>query len=208
VEALTDIDLDVSPGDHVAIVGPSGAGKSTLLNVLGLLERPSEGRYTLGGVDVGGLTEGGRAHLRARRLGFVFQSFHLIPHRTVVDNVQLALAYAGVPRRLRTPRALAALDQVGMGHRGQFRPSTLSGGESQRVAIARAIAKEPDVLLCDEPTGNLDSTSTAGVLALFDELAGRGLTIVTVTHDPAVSRRAERVVRVVDGRIDPTVADA
>jgi putative ABC transport system ATP-binding protein len=203
VVALDGVDLEVTRGAHLAVVGPSGSGKSTLLNVLGLLERPDAGRYVLDGTDVTDLTERARATVRARSLGFVFQSFHLIPHRTVLENVQLALLYAGVPRGQRAARAAAAVEQVGLGHRARHEPRTLSGGEAQRVAIARAVVTRPELLLCDEPTGNLDSRTTTSVLDLFDDLWRRGLTIVVVTHDPVVAERASTVVRVVDGRIDP-----
>jgi putative ABC transport system ATP-binding protein len=208
VTALAGVDLDVADGAYLGVVGPSGSGKSTLLNVLGLLERPTGGSYELAGLDVTGLSERDRARTRAAALGFVFQSFHLIPHRTVLDNVQLALAYAGVPRGERADRAAVALDRVGLTHRAAFGPRTLSGGEAQRAAIARAIVKDPLVLLCDEPTGNLDSRTTGTILDLFDDLSDLGLTIVVVTHDPVVSERARSLIRVVDGSVEGTPGDA
>jgi putative ABC transport system ATP-binding protein len=201
VHALRDVDLTVHAGDHLAIVGPSGSGKSTLLNVPGLLDRPTTGSYRLDGRDVSGLTDAERAGLRAERLGFVFQSFHLLGHRTALENVMFGGMYQGIKRGERRARAVAALDRVGMLHRATFRPDKLSGGERQRVAVARALAVRPSVLLCDEPTGNLDSVTTESVLALFDELVADGLTVCVITHDRHVADRAERRVRIVDGRL-------
>ncbi|BBH71276.1 peptide ABC transporter ATP-binding protein [Actinoplanes sp. OR16] len=202
VAALREATLRVERGDYLAIVGPSGSGKSTLLNLLGLLDRPSSGVYRLDGVDVSGLAERERTALRGGRIGFVFQSFHLLPHRTAVENVMLAQVYNGRPRRRRRPDALAALSRVEVGHRAYALPTTMSGGERQRVAIARALVNEPAILLCDEPTGNLDSATSLRLLGLFDELHAAGLTIVVITHDATVAERARRVVRIVDGRMD------
>lgn len=207
--ALRHVDLTVRAGDHLAIVGPSGSGKSTLLNVLGLLDRPTRGSYRLDGRDVSGLSDAERAGLRAERLGFVFQSFHLLSHRTALENVMFGGMYQGIKRAERRARALTALDRVGMLHRATFRPDRLSGGERQRVAVARALAVRPSVLLCDEPTGNLDSVTTESVLALFDELVADGLTVCVITHDRHVADRAERRVSIVDGRLtalEPTTA--
>jgi ABC-type lipoprotein export system ATPase subunit len=201
VEALRCVDLSIERGDWIAIVGPSGSGKSTLLNLLGALDRPSSGRYLLDGVDVGALDEGERAAVRARSIGFVFQSFHLLGHRTAVENVLLAELYGGNGRNGRREHAVAALERVGMGHRLDALPTKLSGGEQQRVAIARALMGEPRLLLCDEPTGNLDSANTEALLRLFDALSGQGLTLVVVTHDEHVAASARRIVRIVDGRI-------
>lgn len=201
VTALKDADLSIGRGEYVAIVGPSGSGKSTLLNLLGLLDRPTEGTYHLEGVDTSQLQEGQRAGLRSRRIGFVFQSFHLLAHRTVLENVLLATVYNGMPRAERVPAAEAALRRVGLGHRMDFRPTTLSGGERQRVAIARALVTRPGLLLADEPTGNLDSATGEAVLELFDELRADGLTLIVVTHDDYVSSHADRVVRLRDGRV-------
>lgn len=201
VTALKDADLAVGRGEYVAIVGPSGSGKSTLLNLLGLLDRPTEGTYHLEGVDTSQLQEGQRAGLRSRRIGFVFQSFHLLAHRTVLENVLLATVYNGMPRAERVPAAEAALRRVGLGHRMDFRPTTLSGGERQRVAIARALVTRPGLLLADEPTGNLDSATGEAVLELFDELRADGLTLIVVTHDDYVSSHADRLVRLRDGRV-------
>ena len=206
VRAVRDADLEVSPGDYVSIVGPSGSGKSTLLNIIALLDRPTSGTYRFEGTDVTELSEGRRTGLRAHRIGFVFQSFHLLAHRTVTENVILSMLYNSVPPRERRPRALAALDRVGLTHRAGFLPGRLSGGERQRVAIARAIATRPAVLICDEPTGNLDSGSTESVLELFDDLRADGLTLLVVTHDDTVSARAERSLRMHDGRLSESVA--
>jgi ABC-type lipoprotein export system ATPase subunit len=201
VEALRGVDLTVYPGDWVAIVGPSGSGKSTLLNILGCLDRPTTGTYLIDGTDVARFTERERTAARARSIGFVFQAFHLLGHRTAVENVMLAEMYAGVDRAGRRERALAALERVAMAHRRDFLPTRLSGGEQQRVAIARAMLGSPRLLLCDEPTGNLDSASTESLMLLFDALARQGLTLVVVTHDEDVAAHAGRAVRIVDGRL-------
>ncbi|GGT17083.1 ABC transporter ATP-binding protein [Nonomuraea spiralis] len=199
VRALDNVDLRVERGDYLAIIGPSGSGKSTLLNVLGLLDSPSSGSYRLDGIETTTLGDGARTRLRGARIGFVFQSFHLLAHRTVTENVMLAEVYGNHPRRGRLARAEQALQQVGMGHRAGFRPGRLSGGERQRVAIARALMAQPALLLCDEPTGNLDSRNTEAVLDLFDTLRERGLTILVITHEDEVSARAGRRVRIGDG---------
>ena len=201
VHALRGIDLVVQPGDHVAIVGASGSGKSTLLNVLGLLDRPTEGIYLLDGIDTALLSDRERAGVRGRRIGFVFQSFHLLSHRSVEENVMLAELYRGESRSGRFDRAVAALERVGLAHRIGFLPTRLSGGERQRVAIARAIVGRPSLLLCDEPTGNLDSENTLSVLALFDQLREQGLTIVVITHDTDVAAHAHRHLRMIDGHL-------
>jgi putative ABC transport system ATP-binding protein len=201
VPALVDVHLRVTRGDYVSVVGPSGSGKSTLLNILGLLDLPDTGRYELEGVETTGLADTARTALRGSRIGFVFQSFHLLAHRDVRDNVMLGELYTGGSRSGRAQRAAAALDRVGMGHRRDFRPGRLSGGERQRVAIARALVGDPALLLCDEPTGNLDSANTEAVLDLFDELRAGGTTLVVITHDEAVSARAARRVRITDGRM-------
>lgn len=201
VVALDDVDLTVEAGEYLAIVGPSGSGKSTLLNVLGLLDRPTSGRYELDGIDTAALGDRGRAALRAERIGFVFQSFHLLPHRSALENVMLGCLYQGVRRSSRRARSLRALQRVGLSPRTGFLPTRLSGGERQRVAVARALAAEPSLLLCDEPTGNLDSANTVAVLDLFDELLASGLTVVVITHDVDVAARAQRRVRIVDGTL-------
>jgi ABC-type lipoprotein export system ATPase subunit len=201
VYALRDVNLSIWPGEWLAIVGPSGSGKSTLLNVLGLLDRPTEGTYLLEGVDVDELDDLGRAGLRGRRLGFIFQAFHLLPHRSVLENVMLAELYMGAPRRGRQERALAALDRVGLLERADFLPTRLSGGQRQRAAIARSLMGEPSLLLCDEPTGNLDTKSAANVLDILGQLCREGLTLVVITHDDHVAARADRRVRIVDGQL-------
>jgi ABC-type lipoprotein export system ATPase subunit len=199
VRALRDVELTLEHGSSLAIVGPSGSGKSTLLNILGCLDRPTSGTYLLYGVDVARLDERRRAVLRAEAIGFVFQTFNLLAHRSVLDNVMLAEVYRGAAREGRTQRAMSALDRVGMQERAHFLPTRLSGGEQQRVAIARALMGDHSMLLCDEPTGNLDSANTESVLALFDELSRAGLTLIIVTHEEQVARHAQRRVRMVDG---------
>lgn len=208
VHAVREVTLTIWPGEYVSIVGPSGSGKSSLLHLLGLLDRPDAGEYRLDGVDVAGLSERRRAELRAERIGFVFQAFHLLAHRTVLENVCLAMLYQRVPRRQRAERARQALERVGLAHRMDFSPATLSGGERQRVAIARALVTNPSLLLADEPTGNLDSANAAAVLDVFDELHAQGLTLAVITHSDEVSRRAQRQVRIVDGRLTEEVAGA
>ncbi|MFI6504106.1 ABC transporter ATP-binding protein [Nonomuraea typhae] len=204
VRALAEVCLRVDQGDYVAIIGPSGSGKSTLLNILGLLDRPTSGTYRLDGVETTALRDGARTRLRGTRIGFVFQSFHLLPHRTVVENVMLAEVYGPHPRAGRRARAEQALEQVGMSHRIGFVPDRLSGGERQRVAIARALMAKPALLLCDEPTGNLDSRNTEAILDLFDGLRADGLTILVITHEDEVSARAKRRVRIADGALSET----
>lgn len=208
VDALLAVDLSLDHGDWLAITGPSGAGKSTLLNILGCLDHPTSGRYLLDGIDTGRLSDTERAGLRSRRIGFVFQSFHLMPYRTVLENVMLAEVYRRQPLEGRRERALAALERVGLSHRVDFVPTKLSGGERQRVAIARAIVGSPSLLLCDEPTGNLDSRSSASILDLFEKLNDEGLTLVIVTHDEDVARRAARRVHIIDGAITIDTARA
>lgn len=203
VLALDAVDLTVAAGEYLSVIGPSGSGKSTLLHVLGLLDRPTAGDYLLDGIATSTAPEGRRAALRGGHIGFVFQQFHLLPHRSVLDNVLLATLYSGVPRAEREERARAALGRVHLGHRLHVMPTTLSGGERQRVAVARAVVAGPSLLLADEPTGNLDTANTAGVLDLFDELHADGLTLVVITHDAAVSARADRRVRISDGVLAP-----
>jgi putative ABC transport system ATP-binding protein len=198
VAALRGIDLRVERGAYLAIMGPSGSGKSTLMNILGCLDVPTSGTYRLAGEDVGTLDEEELAHIRNRRIGFVFQQFHLLAALPAWRNVELPLIYAGFGRAERRARALAALDHVGLAHR----PSELSGGQQQRVAVARALVTEPALLLADEPTGNLDSASSADVLGLLDELSAAGSTIVLITHEADVARAAGRVVHIRDGRLE------
>ncbi|WP_433803662.1 ABC transporter ATP-binding protein [Actinomycetospora sp. CA-084318] len=199
VHALRDVDLVVQRGEYVAVIGQSGSGKSTLLNILGCLDAPTSGHYLLEGLDVADLDERQQSILRNRQIGFIFQSFNLIPRTTALANVELPLVYAGVNRRVRRERARAALDLVGLGQREDHRPNELSGGQQQRVAVARALVTTPALLLADEPTGNLDSASTADVLGLFDSLHRAGRTIVLITHDDEVAARADRIVVVTDG---------
>ena len=201
VQALRTVDLVVARGDAIAIVGPSGSGKSTLLNIVGCLDRQTSGSYLMDGIEVGSLDEDGRAALRGRRIGFIFQSFNLLAHRTAIENVMLAEVYRGRSRAGRHGRAMAALDRVGIGDRADFLPSRMSGGQQQRVAIARALLGEPSLLLCDEPTGNLDSVNTASALELFDELCADGMTILVITHDSDVAARMPRRTRIVDGQL-------
>jgi len=201
VIALRPTDLNIYAGDWIAVTGRSGSGKSTLLHLLGLLDRPTTGTYLLDGVDTAAMSDRERTRLRARHIGFVFQSFHLLAHRSALENVMLSLMYAGCPRSQRAARAAEALDRVGLSHRRDALPPTLSGGERQRVATARALATEPALLLADEPTGNLDSATAEEVLALFDRLHAEGQTIVLVTHDPTVAARAHRRLHLVDGTV-------
>ncbi len=199
VEALKPSNMRIDPGEYVSIIGPSGSGKSTLLHLLGLLDRPTVGNYFLDGIDTGTLGDNERAGLRGSRIGFVFQSFHLLNHRSVIENVELAQIYNRMPRRERRKRSEAALEKVGLGHRMNFTPRTLSGGERQRVAVARALVTEPSLLLADEPTGNLDTEMSGEIMQVFDSLHESGMTLAVITHDLDVSARAERQVRIVDG---------
>jgi putative ABC transport system ATP-binding protein len=201
VVALDGVDLTVERGSSIAIVGPSGSGKTTLLHLLGCLDRPSSGTYLFEGIDVGSLSDDQRAALRAHRIGFVFQGFNVLGHRTVLENVMLAEVYRGMPRQGREERAMEALRQVSMESHAHDFPPKMSGGEQQRVAIARAIVGDHSLLLCDEPTGSLDSVNTEAILALFDELGAAGMTRITVTHDDQVAAHAERRVHMIDGRL-------
>jgi len=211
VTALDGITLAIDGGEYVAVMGPSGSGKSTLMHIIGCLDVPSSGRYRLAGEDVGAMTEAQLADVRNRRIGFVFQQFNLLATMPAWRNVELPLSYGGVGRAERRERARQALDWVGLAGRAQHRPGELSGGEQQRVAIARALVTEPDLLLADEPTGNLDSASTAEILGLLDELHGTGRTVVVITHEGDVARRSGRTVRLLDGLVSgdaPTEAVA
>jgi putative ABC transport system ATP-binding protein len=205
VHALRGVSLSVEHGDYVAIMGSSGSGKSTLMNILGCLDVPSSGQYLLDGVDVSRLNDRQLALVRNRRIGFIFQSFNLIPRTTALANVELPLAYAGVKPALRRRRARIALDMVGLADRADHEPNQLSGGQQQRVAVARALVTEPALLLADEPTGNLDSRSTEDILAIFDQLSAAGRTILIITHEPDVGARATRLVKLFDGQISSDV---
>ena len=206
VAALRGITLSIAAGEYVAVMGPSGSGKSTLMHILGCLDVPTEGRYQLAGEDVGAMSEEQLAGIRNRRIGFVFQQFNLLATMPAWRNVELPLSYSGAGRAERRERAVTALRQVGLGDRIQHRPGELSGGEQQRVAVARALVTEPDLLLADEPTGNLDSGSTADILALLGELHAAGRTIVVITHEADVARRAQRTVRLLDGLVSGDTA--
>lgn len=201
IRALDGIDLAIGRGDHIAIMGPSGSGKSTLLNVLGALDKPDSGSYRFENDDVALLDDDGASRLRNRRIGFVFQSFHLLPRLTVLENVLLPLRYSDEIDAAADARARHLLDRVGLADRIDHRPGELSGGQMQRAAIARSLVMQPPLLLADEPTGNLDSRSAADVLALLKELNSEGQTLVIVTHDPEVAARAQRSVHLRDGRI-------
>ncbi|WTC27598.1 ABC transporter ATP-binding protein [Streptomyces althioticus] len=208
VRALHACDIVVEQGEYVTVVGPSGSGKSTFLNIAGLLDVPTEGHYLLDGVDTGVLSDANRTGLRGRRIGFVFQSFHLLPHRSAMENVMLAMVYNAGARRGRGERARAALERVGLGHRIHALPTRLSGGERQRVAIARALVGRPSLLLCDEPTGNLDTATAESILLLLDELHRDGMTLVVITHDPEVAARSQRTVTIRDGVLSEQVVAA
>ncbi len=201
VEALRSIDLEVRAGEFVAIVGPSGSGKSTLMNLIGCLDTPTSGEYRLRGQAVSGLDRERLADIRNRRIGFVFQNFNLLPHISSYENVEMPMLFGAVPKRRRKERVEAVLAKVGLGDRMDHKPTELSGGQMQRVAIARALAMEPDILLADEPTGNLDTSSGGDIMSLFEDLWRQGRTILVITHDLALARRAPRVVEIRDGRI-------
>tara|TARA_B100000513_G_scaffold113930_1_gene49763 strand:- start:207 stop:905 length:699 start_codon:yes stop_codon:yes gene_type:complete len=200
VKALDQLNLTVQEGDYLAVMGASGSGKSTAMNILGCLDRPTEGTYRLNGMAVEQLDDDALADVRNRSLGFVFQQFHLLGHASAMENVMLPMIYAGVPKDERIERAQAALRRVGLAKRLENKPNQLSGGQQQRVAIARAIINRPSLLLADEPTGALDSSTTAEVLELFDELHQQGITLVMVTHEDDVATRAQRIARFQDGR--------
>ncbi|WP_456109970.1 ABC transporter ATP-binding protein [Roseburia hominis] len=201
VPVLKDVSLTVEEGEYVAIMGPSGSGKTTLMNIIGCLDRPTSGTYELAGENVLKLKDRELSDLRLKSIGFVFQSFQLMPRESAVENVALPLSYAGVRKKERRVRATKALERVGLGDRVNFRPTQLSGGQKQRVAIARAMVNHPKILLADEPTGALDSKSGEQIMDLFDSLNEEGVTIVMITHDPKIATKAKRIVRIIDGEI-------
>ena len=199
VHALRGLTLDIGQGEYTALMGPSGSGKSTLMNMLGCLDTPTTGRYNLAGEDVGTLDDDALADIRNRRIGFVFQTFNLMPRYTALENVALPMVYAGMGRNERMDRAKEVLEQVGLGNRMNHRPNELSGGQRQRVAVARALVNRPDLLLADEPTGNLDTKTSIEIMALFEEIHAAGNTVIIVTHEEDIAAHARRVVRLRDG---------
>lgn len=201
VNALAGVSLSVAQNEYVAIMGPSGSGKSTLMNILGCLDVPTAGQYVLNGTDVSEMGEDELADIRNREIGFVFQTFNLLPRYTALENVMLPLIYAGVSRRERLARGEAALESVGLAHRMHHRPNELSGGQRQRVAVARALVNRPAIILADEPTGNLDSKTSVDIMRLFEEIYQRGNTLIVVTHEEDVARHARRIIRLRDGLI-------
>lgn len=199
--ALDGVDLTIDRNEYVALIGPSGSGKSTLMNLLGCLDTPSEGKYVLNGRDTSTMNDNELAKVRNEEIGFIFQSFHLLPRMTVLQNVMQPLVYRGIPSAERAVMASKALDKVGLSHRMGHRPNQLSGGQRQRVAVARALVGNPSILLADEPTGNLDSKTSAEIMALFDELHQQGQTVIVVTHEPDIAAHCHRTLRVSDGKI-------
>lgn len=200
-KALDGVDLSIQRNEYVALIGPSGSGKSTLMNLLGCLDTPSEGKYILNGRDTSTMNDNELAKVRNEEIGFIFQSFHLLPRMTVLQNVMQPLVYRGIPSGERAKMAAKALDKVGLSHRMGHRPNQLSGGQRQRVAVARALVGTPSILLADEPTGNLDSKTSAEIMALFDELHQQGQTVIVVTHEPDIAAHCHRTLRVSDGKI-------
>jgi putative ABC transport system ATP-binding protein len=202
VHVLKGIDLDISKNEYVALMGPSGSGKSTLMNLLGCLDTPTGGSYELNGTDVSSLNDNALAEIRNSEIGFVFQTFNLLPRSTALENVALPLVYAGLSKEERLARAAEVLDQVGLSDRMDHRPNQLSGGQRQRVAVARALVNKPALILADEPTGNLDSKTSVEIMKLFDDIQAAGNTVVLVTHEEDIAQHAKRVIRLVDGNID------
>lgn len=207
IRAVNGIDLTILEHEYVAVMGPSGSGKSTLMNILGCLDSPTSGRYLLGGVDVSAMDDAGLAKVRNRKIGFVFQSFNLLPRYNALENVAFPLIYSGVKRARRLERARTALEAVGLSERMMHLPGEMSGGQRQRVAIARALVTEPDIILADEPTGNLDTATSEEIMALFDEIYNRGNTVILVTHEEDIALHARRIIRLRDGRIESDISD-
>jgi putative ABC transport system ATP-binding protein len=205
VKALNGITLDVKRGELVAIIGPSGSGKSTLMNIMGCLDQPTSGEYFLDGQSVAEFTVHQLAHIRNKKVGFIFQNFNLLPYATAYENVELPLIFAGRPAAFRKEKVMEDLSLVGLADRADHKPTELSGGEMQRVAIARALANDPDIILADEPTGNLDSKSGSEIISLFERLNERGTSVVTITHDMNIARRWNRIVKIKDGQIEGDV---
>lgn len=208
IPVLKNLSLRIQQNDFIALMGPSGSGKSTLMNIIGCLDTPSSGMYLLRGRDVGSLGDAELAEVRNRHIGFVFQQFNLLPRLSALENVKLPLVYAGVSGRERNDIAMQALEQVGLAGRAQHRPSELSGGQNQRVAIARALVNKPDIILADEPTGNLDSATSAEIMELFHQIHRQGNTIVLVTHEDSIAAHAQRIIRLKDGQIAPASEQA
>lgn len=205
VHALQSISIEINKGEYVAFMGPSGSGKSTLMNIVGCLDTPTSGQYILNGKDVSNMTENELAEIRNKEIGFVFQTFNLLPRASSLENVALPLIYAGFSKSERTDRAMEVLDSVGLGNRASHKPNELSGGQRQRVAIARALVNNPSIILADEPTGNLDSKTSYEIMALFDELHSKGNTIIMVTHEDDIAHYAHRIVRLKDGLVETDI---
>jgi putative ABC transport system ATP-binding protein len=202
VKALNGVDLTIHKGEYVAIMGPSGSGKSTLMNIIGALDTPTQGQYVLNGTDVSRMSDDNLAEIRNKEIGFVFQTFNLLPRYSALENVVLPLIYAGVPKHVRNERGNIVLDNVGLSDRKTHKPNELSGGQRQRVAVARALVNHPSIILADEPTGNLDSKTSVDIMRLFDEIHAQGNTIILVTHEEEIANHAHRIVRLRDGIIE------
>ncbi|MBN2589200.1 MAG: ABC transporter ATP-binding protein [Sedimentisphaerales bacterium] len=202
LKVLKDINLSITPGEYVAIMGPSGSGKSTLLNMIGCLDRPTTGEYLLGGAGVSTLDDDDLSSIRGARIGFIFQSFNLISQLNIIENIQVPMFYQGIPEYESAEKAIELAEMVGLGHRLKHRPTELSGGQQQRVAIARSLANDPLIILADEPTGNLDSSSGSEILDILHGLHDQGKTLIAVTHDEGIAKESERVIRLFDGMID------
>ncbi|MCE2755223.1 MAG: ABC transporter ATP-binding protein [Ignavibacteriae bacterium] len=202
VHALRDVSLDIFPNEYVALMGPSGSGKSTLMNILGCLDTPSSGVYTFKGLDVNEMTDDDLAEIRNKEIGFVFQTFNLLPRATALKNIELPLIYSGISSEDRKERAIKALEDVGLGDRMLHRPNELSGGQRQRVAVARALVTKPSIILADEPTGNLDTKTGIEIMKLFQELWSKGNTVILVTHEEDIARHARRIIRIRDGKVE------